>query len=127
MSITLQTLPLISGLSTILTGVFLLLFVSKARTNAEILGFNCATALTQNVMYGVLYAYTPEILPSVHRGTGSGIASCFNRVCGLMAPIIAAYVATTGLAILDVSATLFLIAGVLMIFLPFESRGKASI
>lgn len=115
------------GLSTILTGVFLFLFVARARTNAAILGFNCATALTQNVMYGVLYAYTPEILPSVHRGTGSGIASCFNRVCGLMAPIIGAYVGTTGPTILYVSASLFLVAGILMILLPYESRGKASI
>ena len=95
MSITIQILPLISGLSTVLTGIFLLLNDSKARTNAEILGFNCAIALTQNAMYGVLYAYTLEILPSVHRGTGSGIASCFNRVCGLMAQIIGAYVETT--------------------------------
>ena len=119
--------PLISGLSTILTGVFLFLFVATARTDAAILGFNCATALTQNVMYGVLYAYTPEILPSVHRGTGSGIAACFNRICGLMAPIIGAYIGTSGPTILYVSASLFLVAGILMIFLPYESRGKASI
>ena len=122
-----SSINLTSGLSTLLTGVFLFLFVATARTNAAILGFNCATALTQNVMYGVLYAYTPEILPSVHRGTGSGIASCFNRICGLMAPIIGAYVGTTGPTILYVSASLFLVAGVLMIFLPYESRGKASI
>jgi MFS family permease len=118
---------LTSGLSTILTGVFLFLFVAKARTTTSVLGFNCATALTQNLMYGVLYAYTPEVLPSVHRGTGSGIAACFNRICGLMAPIIGAYLGTTGPTILYVSASLFLVAGVLMTFLPFESRGKASI
>jgi hypothetical protein len=78
-------------------------------------------------MYGVLYACTPEILPSLHREPGSGIASCFNRVCGPMAPIIGAYVGTSGPAILYVSASLFLVAGVLMVFLPYESRGRASI
>lgn len=27
----------------------------------------------QNIYYGTLYAYTPEVLPSAHRGTGNGI------------------------------------------------------
>jgi MFS family permease len=107
--------------------VFLFLFVATARSSAAILGFNCAIALFENIMYGVLYAYTPEILPSVHRGTGSGIAACFNRICGLMAPIIGAYVGVSGPTILYVSASLFIVAGVLMLALPYESRGKASI
>ena len=78
-------------------------------------------------MYGVLYSYTPEILPSIHRGTGSGIAACLNRICGVMAPIISAYLGTTGPTVLYVSAGLFVVAGILMILLPYESRGKASI
>ncbi len=41
-------------------------------------------------MYGVLYAYTPEVFPAPNRGTGTGIASFFNRVAGLCAPIVAA-------------------------------------
>lgn len=100
------------SLSTILVGVSLFLLVAKARSNAAILVSNCPTALTQNVIHGVLYAYTSERLPSVHRGTGSGIASCFSRVCGLMAPIIWAYMGTTGPTILYVSASFVLLAGV---------------
>lgn len=38
-------------------------------------------------MYGVLYAYTPEVFPAPNRGTGTGIASFFNRLAGLCAPI----------------------------------------
>jgi len=65
------------SLSTILTGVFLFLFTAKARTNAAILGFSCATALTQNVMYGVLYAYTLKSyrVSIAERGRGSRLVS----------------------------------------------------
>jgi len=66
------------ALSTALTGIFLFLFTT-AKNESAILGWNCATSLTQNAMvslsghggflyrltifevfqYGVLYAYTP--------------------------------------------------------------------
>lgn len=39
-------------------------------------------------MYGVLYAYTPEVFPAPHRGTGDALASAFNRVTGILAPVI---------------------------------------
>lgn len=34
-----------------------------------------------------LYAYTPEVFPAPHRGTGDAICSAFNRITGLQAPI----------------------------------------
>ncbi len=42
----------------------------------------------RNAMYGVLYAYTPEVFPTPHRGTGDALASAFNRVMGLISPLI---------------------------------------
>ena len=39
-------------------------------------------------MYGVLYAYTPEVFPTPHRGTGDALASAFNRAMGLVSPLI---------------------------------------
>lgn len=39
-------------------------------------------------MYGVLYAYTPEVFPAPHRGTADAICSAFNRVTGILAPVI---------------------------------------
>ncbi|MCJ1454102.1 hypothetical protein MMC28_004452 [Mycoblastus sanguinarius] len=44
-----------------------------------------------DIMYGVLYAYTPEVFPAPNRGTGTGIASCLNRITGLCAPIVAVH------------------------------------
>ena len=114
------------SIATMLTGVFLFLFTT-ARNQAAILGFNCATSFTQNVMYGVLFAYTPDIFPSTSRGTGSGLCSCFNRICGLLAPIISAYSPSDTNVPIYVSASLFIAASLLMILLPYESRGKASL
>jgi hypothetical protein len=37
----------------------------------------------------LLDAYTPEVLPTAHRGTGNGIAIGLNRVMGIMSAIIA--------------------------------------
>ncbi|KAG5643086.1 hypothetical protein DXG03_001581 [Asterophora parasitica] len=83
------------AISTLLTGVFLFLFTTS-RNEAAVLGFSCASGLTQNAMYGVLFAYTPEVFPAPQRGTGDAIASSFNRITGILAPVIK--IATTTVA-----------------------------
>jgi len=122
------------AVSTALTGVFLFLFTTS-RSEAAVLGFSCASGLTQNAMYGVLYAYTPEVFPAPHRGTGDALASSFNRITGILAPVIKiATTSATGAAApgvspdgsVFVSATLFLVAAVLMMFLPIETAGRAA-
>ncbi|SPO24421.1 related to PHO84 - high-affinity inorganic phosphate transporter [Ustilago trichophora] len=112
------------GIGTILTGVFLFLFTT-AKSEGAVLGFNCAAAVVQNIMYGVLYCITPEVLPAPHRGTGDGIAAALNRVFGAMAPIIGIYAG--GTAPLYVAASLFLFSGVLAFLIPLESRGKSAL
>ncbi|CAE6423053.1 unnamed protein product [Rhizoctonia solani] len=109
------------AISTCLTGVFLFLF-TQAKNEAAVLGFNCASALTQNAMYGVLFAYTPEVFPAPHRGTGDAICSAVNRITGLMAPIIATYGDLTTNAPLFVAASLFILTSLLMLFLPIEAN-----
>ncbi len=111
------------GYSLIITATFLFAFTT-ARTEAANLGFNCVTTFTQYIMWGALYCYTPEVIPSLHRGTGTGLA--FNRMCGLMAPIIATYVGFSDVPIY-ISAALYAVAGILSLMLPFETMGKASL
>lgn len=77
-------------------------------------------------MYGVLYAYTPEIFPTRIRGTGVGLAASFNRVMGVFAPIIAIYADITTSAPIYVSGALFMFAGLLTLLFPYEPRGKSS-
>ncbi|KAL5528270.1 hypothetical protein ACEPAF_7406 [Sanghuangporus sanghuang] len=122
------------ALSTILTGLFLFLFTT-AKDEASDLGFSCAASFTQNAMYGVLYAYTPEVFPTPHRGTGDALCSAFNRITGLLAPVIK--IITTSRdggsssiganAPVFVSASLFMVAALLTVLLPIETAGKAAL
>ncbi|KAE9400108.1 MFS general substrate transporter [Gymnopus androsaceus JB14] len=122
------------AVSTALTGVFLFLFTTS-KTEAAVLGFSCASGLTQNAMYGVLYAYTPEVFPAPHRGTGDALCSSFNRITGILAPVIKIATTTpTGAAKngtangpIFVSASLFIVSALLTLFLPIETAGKAAL
>jgi len=114
------------AVSTALTGVFLLASTT-AVTSSSLLGWNCAYNFMSNVMYAVLYAYTPEIFPTKDRGTGNALTATANRVFGIMAPIIAIYANLNTPAPVYTSGALFITAGLLVIALPFESRGKASL
>ncbi|ABN65829.2 putative inorganic phosphate transporter [Scheffersomyces stipitis CBS 6054] len=111
--------------SLILTGVFLFGSTTAKTSNAN-LGWNCAFSFVSNIMYGVLYAYTPEIFFTKIRGTGVGLAASFNRVLGVFAPIIAIYADLTTSAPIFVSGALFIFAGVLTVFFPYEPRGHSS-
>ncbi|KAM3515502.1 hypothetical protein MY11210_000875 [Beauveria gryllotalpidicola] len=111
---------------TVLTGVFL--YCSTTATKSEaLLGWNCAFNFCSNVMYAVLYGYTPEIFPTPQRGTGNALAAICNRVFGIMAPIIVMFANLQTSAPVYTSGALFLAAGIIVVLLPFESRGKAAL
>ena len=109
--------------STLVTGVLLFCFTATKDANVQLV---CSSleSFFQMIMYGVLYAYTPEVFPAPNRGTGTGIASCLNRIAGLMAPIIGIYASTDPVAPIYAAGGLILAAFVAMIFLPFETAGK---
>ncbi|KAM0545347.1 hypothetical protein ACHAPJ_011419 [Fusarium lateritium] len=107
------------------TGVFLFLF-TRANTQAGVLGFTCAIAFFQNLVYGLLYSYTPELFPAPVRGTANGLVAVFNRLSGLIAPIIAAYVGIDNDYPVWISAGLFILAGLVFLVLPYETRGRAA-
>jgi hypothetical protein len=112
------------AISTLISGIFLFLFTISANPNYQV-AFSSLEAFFQNIMYGVLYAYTPEVIPAPNRGTGTGIASFLNRVGGLCAPIIAANIKSgNASAPVYVAGALFLAAAVAMCLLPIETRGK---
>ncbi|KAL2812855.1 major facilitator superfamily domain-containing protein [Aspergillus granulosus] len=115
------------SIATMITGV--LLFCFTASTNSDIqLVCSSLEAFFQNIMYGVLYAYTPEVFPAPNRGTGTGICSCLNRIAGLCAPIVAIYGGSANPdAPIYASGALILAAFVAMIFLPIETRGRQTL
>lgn len=112
--------------STVLTGVFLYCSTT-ALTSAALLGWNCAFNFCSNVMYAVLYAYTPEIFVTRDRGTGNALTATANRIFGIMAPIVAMFANLETSAPVYTSGALFIAAGLLVLVLPYESRGKASL
>ncbi|PGH04013.1 hypothetical protein AJ80_08597 [Polytolypa hystricis UAMH7299] len=115
------------AISTVITGVILFCFTISTNPDVQLV-CTCLEAFFQNIMYGVLYAYTPEVFPAPNRGTGTGIASCLNRIAGLCAPIVAIYGGSTNPnAPVYASGGLLLAAFVAMCLLPIETRGKQSL
>ncbi|KAJ1330868.1 MFS-type transporter-like protein [Microdochium nivale] len=114
------------ALSASLTGVFLYCSTT-ALTSQALLGWNCAYNFASNVMYAVLYAYTPELFPTKDRGTGNALTATANRVFGIMAPVVAMFGDLRTAAPVYTSGALFIAAGVVVLTLPFESRGAASL
>ncbi|KAA8645608.1 hypothetical protein EYZ11_010709 [Aspergillus tanneri] len=114
------------ALSVITTGVFLLASTT-ADSSAALLGWNCAFGFTSSLMYAVLYAYTPEMFETKDRGTGNALVGAANRIGGILAPIIAIVAGVESSSPVYVSGALFLAAGVLVLLVPYETRGRASI
>ncbi|KAI3326045.1 sugar transporter [Xylariaceae sp. AK1471] len=113
------------AISTFVSAVFLYLFVTFGTTPTSQLFFTSVEAFCQNIMYGVLYAFTPEIFPAPVRGAATGVASFLNRVMGLLAPLLAANVPGDGTtAPIYLSAALILAAFVGMVLIPIETRGR---
>lgn len=113
------------AISTLVSAVFLFLFVKLGKSPSSQLAFSCVEAFAQNIMYGVLYAFTPEIFPAPVRGAGTGVASFLNRATGLLAPIIAATVPGDGTtAPVYLAAGLILAAFVAICLIPIETRGR---
>jgi hypothetical protein len=100
---------------------------TTVRTGAENLGFSCAISVTINIYYATLYAYTVEILPSAHRGTGNGIAVALNRLMGMVSALIGAFTSTSSSIPIYVCAALLGFCGILAVIFPLESRGRRSI
>nr|CBV37364.1 hexose transporter [Colletotrichum graminicola] len=111
--------------SSLVSAVFLFLFVRFGTSPASQLFFSCVEAFSQNIMYGVLYAFTPEIFPAPVRGAGTGVASFLNRAMGLLAPVLAANVLGDGTTTpIYLSGALILAAFVGMCLIPIETRGR---
>lgn len=113
------------AISTLLSAIFLFMFAEFGRSPASQLLFSCIEAFCQNIMYGVLYAFTPEIFPAPIRGGGTGVASFLNRVTGLMAPVIAATMPGDGATTpIYLSGVLIMAAFIGMCLIPIETRGR---
>lgn len=78
----------------------------------------------RNIYYAVLYAYTPEILPTAHRATGYALCLVVNRLGGISGVLVGSYADVETVVPLFVVAGLYGALVVLSLILPFESRGR---
>ena len=114
------------SVSTALTGAFLLASTTAKSSNA-LLGWNCAYNFTSTLSNAVLYTYTPEIFLTKDRGTGNALTASADRILGVVAPIIAMFANLETAAPVYVSGALFIAAALLVVIMPYEPSGKASL
>lgn len=100
---------------------------TQIKTQAQNVGVSSAIGAGNNIYYAVIYAYTPEIMPSAHRGTGYGICAIMNRIGGVIGVVVGSYANPETTAPLFVCAACFGVLAILSLMLPFESRGKRGV
>ena len=109
----------------LLTMTFLFAY-TVVRTAAQNLAFACSISVCLNIYYGTLYAYTPEVLPSAHRGTGNALTAACNRVMSIVAALVGSYADLTSSVPIYVCAAAFAGLALLSFLFPFEPRGRTS-
>lgn len=112
------------------TAVAAWLFGHAASTN-EVLLFGSLLYFFSLGAWGCVYAYTPEVYPTVARGSGTGWASAFGRVGAFIAPFIVpviynAYGTQVGYTYVFVMLTaIFALVSIVVALLGKETMGKS--
>lgn len=119
------------AIGTLLSGVFLFGYTGVGSDATSQLAFSSIVNFMENIMYGVLYCYTPELFPAPLRGTADGIAAMLNRGMGVVASFIKVYTtdntdSATAAAPIYTSAALFMLSGLLMLTLRVETAARTS-
>ncbi|KAI8927377.1 major facilitator superfamily domain-containing protein [Entophlyctis helioformis] len=112
------------ALSTLGTACALSLFTVFTSSVGQVVVSGIASLL-QNIMYGVLYSYSPEVFRTEFRGTAVGIASALGRITGTIAPILTGVLMEHDLSLpMYVASVMLGLAFVCMVMLPIETRGR---
>lgn len=97
-------------------------------TRLQNIALSSLSYVAENVYYGCLFGFTPEVLPTYCRTTGSGIAMFFDRLGGVIAPIIEYYAEdSSSTAPIWVCAAFFGVIGVLALLFPYEPSRYRSV
>ncbi|KAJ5459520.1 uncharacterized protein N7458_001072 [Penicillium daleae] len=109
----------------LITMVFFFCY-TQVRTASQNLGFTCAISFCLNIYYGTLYAYTPEVFPSAHRGTGNGVAIGLNRIMGIVSAVVGNAANTNTPVPIFICAALYIVMAIVAAAFPFEPYGRRS-
>lgn len=110
----------------VLSGAFMYLFI-MSENSSSYLFFNCGVSFVTTFIYAAMYAYTAEVYPAPLRGVASASCSFFNRACGLIGPLISLHLDISNGKPIYLSGGLFILAGIMFLLLPHETRGMAAL
>ncbi|MFC4223734.1 MFS transporter [Lysinibacter cavernae] len=101
-------------------------FFGTASDTTQIIAWGMLLSFFNLGAWGALYAVTPELYPSVLRGTGAGWAAGFGRVASIVAPLLVPLIRELGgtSLLFGIFAAFFAVATVGALLLA-EKRGRA--
>ncbi|ORX46482.1 MFS general substrate transporter [Hesseltinella vesiculosa] len=104
-----------------------LFFFSIISSRITMLISSSAVSFLATLLYAVIYGYTPEVFDTNIRGTAVGSASGLGRVAGIISPILSGVLLTVRMTLpLYVSVAGFVMVGICILLLPYETRSRAS-
>ncbi|KAF5013019.1 hypothetical protein FDECE_966 [Fusarium decemcellulare] len=95
---------------------------TTVRTEGSNIAFSSMISFWQNAFYAILYAYTPEVMPTAYRGTGCGLALAAGRIASLSAPFIATFGDLSTSVPIWVLVGLYGVIAAIASVLPFEPK-----
>ncbi|KAL3710994.1 hypothetical protein TMatcc_004791 [Talaromyces marneffei ATCC 18224] len=107
--------PALRGMCAIFAGAFTII-----KNEGQNLAFSCMITFWLNAAYSIIYAYTPIVFSTEHRGTACGLLLSCGRAASLSAPFIATYGKVDSPVPLFVSCGLYVAIGVAGLLLPLE-------
>ena len=124
------------GRKPVLTGYFLGTAAASwmfghAATATEVVLYGCLLYFFSLGTWGCVYAYTPEMYPTVARATGSGWAAAFGRIGAFIAPFIVPvvynyYGTETGYTYVFIMLTaVFAIVALVVAIFGIETKGRS--
>ncbi|KAK6202542.1 inorganic phosphate transporter [Scheffersomyces amazonensis] len=93
---------------------------TAVKTEAQNVGLASAVYCALYIYYGVIYAYTPEVMPSSARATGNCLCLVCTRIATAITPVIGYYANTSTSVPIWICGAAVGIIGIIAIFLPFE-------
>ncbi len=76
-------------------------------------------------VWGMVYAYTPELFPTPFRGVANGSSGVMARIAGIVAPYFTIFTISYGLAVtFSIIAALALVASIVVFLFGVETKGK---
>ncbi|EMG47391.1 SPAPB1E7.08c Uncharacterized MFS-type transporter PB1E7.08c [Candida maltosa Xu316] len=93
---------------------------TQIKTRPQNVALSALSFASMYIYYSALYAYTPEVFPSVARATGNAIAIACTRVMTCIVPVIAYYSDTSSSVPIWICGAFVGVNGCLALLFPYE-------